>query len=439
MQHDWFLDLAYREIERIARAIHESRSSSSSLALLGDEWFKPKLPEPAKNVRVAAVDGGGGTEELVGGDVVYVVRAAAVYSFTSSIDRDLRMHLSNFKAPSILEALRNAVELDVALKALERLERGSFLLIDGSYLAVTCRHLSKIVKVYRKRESSQMSDIYALPYHVHVLAKLSSLIKEASRRGVTIAFVSKDTSFRILKEHLILRKLQELADEDELRKLKAAIEASLKTYPLRGRHLFVEAARNAKGEAKELLELLLNTAFRDTHLVSRALEEHNGVGYTKPLVVGLAFRELSRIAGKLREVLADSSLVYRKVTGREPGYEPQEVAKALERLPAAGVCYVKLGSRDQPLLLESLIQGKALREARIELGSYDSVDNIVPVLVRGYKNPVYYNVWLVAAHERATLKRSALKLYMSLLEKVYCERYHKPLPLARRVVMGAAL
>jgi len=266
-----------------------------------------------------------------------------------------------------------------------------------------------------------------------VLWKLVSMAAEA---GIRILFVSKDSGYRSFKEAVLLRLLARRAEEAGLEELAEMAERGSESYPLgRLREKLLAWRKRVDGELRALLDMALDLGYRDVLFIN---DYTNGLpGYTLPLelsIGGLYGSSIERPAVNL------CKRVEEYIGGREAENCRgllEDAIVAYENLPATRMIYVRLAPREDPLLVETLgetrLAGEGRRLARLEEGE----ESMLGVLVAGYAGPRFYNKWLVAAHEAATMRSEQMVLYVKLFDALARSRGVN-LRLARRTAVGVS-
>ncbi|MET1127841.1 MAG: DNA double-strand break repair nuclease NurA [Thermoproteota archaeon] len=435
MPGDWFLDIFTSAAEKLVEYL-----GRDGYAHLPDDidlgWWIPGLPEVSEVPRLAAVDGGAGIIQLEGGASLYIARAFG-YVEDGEPERDMELRLYPVRDARVLDMLRTWVEHRTARRMVYRLPKGSILFMDGSMKAVISTALSQVLKLHSGPASS-LTLVYAGLLASYVLIELVELVAEASRRGVLLAYVSKDHRYTALKEKVLLEHVASRAPETS-----SLVRAALEWYPLAARDQLVGLRRILPARLRRALDAALDRGYTDSAFIGDVQGPLQGYTYelTLPPPLRVA-RLLSRKGQKeLAERLVEkaSALAPGEVEEAEFAATAPRLSEALPLLPQVRLTYARLGVHDAPLLIELpgplagfYSAGRELREPGAD------VVTVVSALRRSYAGPAHYNVPLVAAHVNATLDSRQLASYARLLEHLSSLRGYSLKP-ARRAVMGRTL
>ncbi|AEM39782.1 NurA domain protein [Pyrolobus fumarii 1A] len=431
MKGDWFID-AYAAV--IDRLLSELRNEERQVPEVPTDWWVARLPEPSSDSPpLAAIDGGGGFEPLVGGSALYIARAMAVFNPPGDPVKVVDVKLVPARDTRILDALRSIVEHRAALRALERLPRDeATILMDGSYRAVVSAALSSIRRAAYGHVS--LASLYTGLASLELLVVLSKLFQVALEHGVRIAYVSKDSGYRSFKEAVLLDLLSKEAERLNLLDLSVLAERGARSYPLgRIREELLAWRKRVPPRLQSLIDMILDIGYRDTLFIDDFVGA--AVGHTLALELALGGLYGSDIE-KSVDKLCDRVDEY--IGGREAencrGLRDDAV-RAYQMLPAARMMYVRLAPGDDLLLVETPGSSRLASEGRSLEPLNDDEEEVLRVLVAGYAGPRFYNRWLVAAHEAATMRGEHLALYAKLLDSLARARGVR-LRLARRVSVG---
>ncbi len=435
MSADWFLDLFTAEAEKlISRPLNASRG----LQGVDDSWWVGGLPEPCgDDVAVAAVDGGGGLQPLAGGGALYVARAFGVTGpGPGEPERDLELRLYPVRDSRILDALRSWVEHRVAGRLVLRLRGGggSALLMDGSYRALVSAALTAVAKASRRLES--LSHAYLALASMELLVAVSELFRQAARRGVVVAYVSKDHSYSFLKEYVLLSHLA-----SRVPRAAPVVREALNWYPLRGRSELLAIRRGLDAQLRRVLDAALDQSYRDVAFIWDMVG--GSPGYSHPVTIPPSrrlYRVYSRGVRRVVESLCAS--IERLMPGEEEAEAcwggVERAVEAIDGLPGVEAVYVRLQPGEQPLLVELPAPHGFWSPGRRMLAPDDYVEKTIALLLRDYGGGDYYNLYLVAAHVNATLSAGQMEAYMRLLD-VLAAAHGVRLALARRTSMSRGL
>ncbi len=431
MRGDWFVDAFAAELDRLLSELKSGDRGAPSVEL--SEWWVPSLPPP-RDAPLAAIDGGGGFEPLVGGSAFYVARAIAVFNPIGDPVKVVDARVYPARDTRILDALRALTELRAALRALERLPRGerAFMLMDGSYRALVSAALGAIRRGARGQGS--LSSLYVGLASLELITVLWKLLGTAFEKGVNVVFVSKDSGYRSFKEAVLLRLLAKRAEAHGVEELALLAERCYSSYPLgRLRERLLAWRKSVEGELRALLDMILDLGYRDVLFI----DDYTGgaPGYTRPLEVSLGGLYGSSIE---RHAVRMCERVEEYIGGREAencrGLLDDAVV-AYESLPSTRMMYVRLAPRDELLLVETMGEGRLAGEGRRLSEVREEDEATLSLLVAGYAGPRFYNKWLVAAHEAATMRSEQMVLYARLFDALARSRGIN-LRLARRTWVG---
>ncbi len=427
---DWFFDLFTSEAEKLLTSI-----SGVVFPPIGEEylgsWWIDSLPDGV-DAEVAAVDGGGGFIQFSGG-VVYIVRA---YGYVSGDEpeRLLELKLHYVRDSKILDSLRNWLELRVARRVLYRLKRGAFLFMDGSLRSTIVSSLSSIMALGGKRGISSSSLIYSLLYSLYSIIELVELVREAKNKGVSIVYISKDSSYTVLKEKILLEKIASTLSNDK----RELIINELAWYPLSHRSKLAYIRREVNSAMRSIYDVGLDKSYFDQHFIADVIKSRRG--YSKLLRIPPS-KIMTRYFDKYRDLL--EKIVEYSVDVLGDGKDLWEFENASKRfidklplIPSTVSSYVKIGIFDWPFLVEiPWLDKKFFEPGREFVDDSREFEEIISVIVNFYVDSAFYNVPLVVAHNNATIDAKQLDLYARFLENL-AYQYNTPLRSARRTLLA---
>lgn len=426
---DQFFDLFVVEARRkLAEYVGRRPQYDYPVEALGDRILHKRIDGgTVADLRVAGVDGGIGVVRLYNGHQVIIARAAAVGP--DFIEREVKVDVAVVDSPSLAWAYLTIVESLVAIKALER--RGvDVLLMDGSLYAKAMRLVHNLIL------TREFQNLYYVPEFVAALYVLSRLIHRARELGARLVFVSKDHSFKLLKEHAVFEKLSERSREYVFQK-------GLSWYSVlwirKFRKELVELYKRARRydyEGARLLALLIAQSVTDADLLARVLPPGH---YTVPMLVGgcdayINYKGLATVDKlvKAAEERLQDSLIFRLRESFDSDLVGR-VKEALDALPKVYFFYVRLGRDDQPLLVDMPADGTRMFDGAAVKAFYPAaaVDDVVALLAQQYRDPVHYNTWLWYAHSIASMRAGQLSEYA-----VYIKSFAENVATARRVKLA---
>jgi len=426
---DWFLDLLSAEAEKLIDKLKERPHYALNVP---QDWWITGLPKPlSERTLVYAVDGGGGIQPLAGGGAIYVARAFA-YASNQEPERLLELRFYPTRDTRVLDALRSWLEHRVAIRVVLR-RQPPVLLIDGSYRATTLTALATIYRAASSRLHS-LSILYAALLSIELLVAVEELARLAFENGVAVAYVSKDHTYRVLKEKILLEAIAQVNP-----RLRRLIEQALAWYPLGEREKLLAIRRELSVRERGLLDVALDMSYRDAQFIVDAIGV--AIGFTLPLRVPLPHqlhkiltyiglkRLVERLCSNIEKYLGDSEASVCWANA-------DRLVSALDQLPAPLFIYVRLSPNDVPLLVELFATPSSIHSpGRILEEPSELVERVLAILVRDYAGPDYYNIPLIAAHLNATLSKSQMSAYMRLLENLAAARGLQ-LKFARRSIIG---
>ncbi len=436
---DWFLDLFTGEAERLLEQGPWGRGGRVE-ELVEPYWWVPGLPEASvEPPTVAAVDGGGALVPLQGGGALYIARAYG-YVEGGEPERVLELRYYPVRETVVLDALRSWLEHRAATRLVLRLPPGSVLLMDGSLWVTVTVSLSALARLARGAVQGP-GGVYAGVLSAYTLAEVAQLAEAAGRRGVLVAYVSKDHGFRALKEKLLLDRVAGLEP-----RLGPLVEAALEWYPLppRARIRLLESRGLLQGAALRLLDAALDPSYRDPSFIDEVAGQGQGYSWLLRLPPPQrVHRVLARLGARGLVEAAAERAEQLLPPGEREAHELRDqagrVAAAVDQLPAPLLQYMRPAPGDPLLLVEHPgpvggyhSPGRVLQEPR------GSVLEALAAIVSGYAGPEYYNIPLIAAHLNATLSSRQLGNYLRLLESLAAAR-GVSLGLARRASMARRL
>ncbi len=433
MTGDWFIDVYASVLEKLLSDVRKGEHVTPRIST--NSWWISKLPPPNRS-DVAAVDGGGGYEPLVGGSAFYITRAIGVFSKLAEPVKTVDVKLLPVRDAKVLDSLRAITENRAALRVVERLHADSILLIDGSYRALISAAIVSIKRAAYGYVS--LASLYAGLFSLELLSLVYRVLSIASQKGVVVAYVSKDSGYRSFKEAVLLGELAKLAEDNGLNDLAMLALNAYNSYPLgRLREQLLQWRRRVEEPVlRSILDMILDIGYRDTLFID---DFTGGVpGYTSALELSLGGlygasieKSVNRMCARAEEYLGDTEAENCR------GLAPLAV-EAYQRLPATRMMYVRLAPGDDLVLVETLSWERRLASEGRRLTSISEDEyRLISSLVADYAGRQFYNKWLVIAHEIASLKSEQLVLYTKLFYNLAKAR-GVDLRLSRRVSMGVA-
>ncbi len=420
---DLFLDLLVSLVNEVDRAVREytQRLTLPGNTLNIDDWWIRNLPRPPNtlDVLVAAVDGGGRFTDLIGGGALYIARAISVFSNGRNPIRMLKVEIAENRSRKYMDVLRSIVEFKTALKTVEHMPPKSILLIDGSYYVNVLKNLIRIVKLLRKVNKLKASEEKLLLKTMELLDTLAKLNKKAYDKDIIIGYVSKDSNLNILKEYILVTTICKL--DSKLCNLITRTKLNKITY-----ERISPILKKRDSDLKlDLLRILLDKDIHDVNIISAVT--NSLIGFSKPIIPAIN----NRLVSLLPLLIKEQANVIDKVEVEEPAN--------LLNLTLPMLSYVKLNPIDQPIMIEVLHKDLHFNLANTNNNLLTEVDeafiDLLKVIVKGYVNYKYYNIWLVKAHEYSHMSRRTFRYYLNYLDSMLRTRNLR-VPVTRKYSLG---
>jgi hypothetical protein len=421
---DLFMDLLIRELNSISGEMKSAEGRLNGLeGVIDGLWISINPSGSFRNA--VAVDGGLQEVKLANGHLLSMARAIAVNNMGMEPIRVVKVALFPESSPGSILTM-STLEVKAALEAINRYGGLRYVLMDGS-LFVKLLEALRVLLLGRS-----IGEVYAIPEAVEFLSITSSLLTEASRRGVRLIFVSKDTNLRVYKEYAILRELAKSSVGQVSELASEGLNYYSVTWSRRLRLRFFNLMRRLSGTREaSLMGLLLNQSVSDiTLLASSTRRVGISHGMVKPMVLsgGLSpwLSELSddELVRMVKRKLNDSLTL----RGVEPSLDPS----VLFNLPQVALTYVSASMDDSPMLVEVPIRGEGfLKRPRFrELNDTSVLTEVAGLMLGDYVDPVRYNGLLTLAHVYANFTVGQLGEYIAMLQDRLGLRFSRRLGLA---------
>ncbi len=460
---DLFFDLYVKEFEENIKPRLDGadrRSSSTYLLKVLDNvrpdemWRELKGLSKRDDYYVAAVDGGIRTISFTDGSEIVIARAIAVNNFGDKPIRTVRAHYLPVPSSAAYWAYLGLAELETCMKCvIEQLSklpenREKYLLIDGSLYA------RLIGAVHNLILTRGFLDLYYVPEIMENLYKLCTLLEECASYGIQPIFVSKNSSLKILKDHIMFTLLKEAFKRD------VGLKFSTEIYEIftRGsewysivwlrkyRKKLVELAREYNGSNRDLIrngiKIVISQSITDTCILEY-LAHRCGLScaISRKLLIGIVDaymndKKLTSPDSIYRMIIdrVEDSIMLRMCDDNEAEMYrrfAEKIRDKLNILPRILLAYVKFRKDDSPMLIEIPVNKWRLFDDTIPPKIfYDSFNmwNILEVLFSEYKDPYHYNRMLWLAHNYVTFRDSEFNEYVMMtiknLENVRGRRIH---------------
>jgi len=390
-------------------------------------WVPLNSMESAWPGKIGAVDGGSMSLRLDNGGALIITSA---YGFCEDFEERLA-ECAIVYPPSTyyVSILRQKLELRVARKLITKLGQRGLLLLDGSLYGL----LSKppITPIHAPSNyGSLLLDFYS---------EITNLLKEASDNRVWLASISKVSSSRFMRDYAIY-----LIHQKETERLKnsynlepkdlQSVETLLYELFRSPMKAFVTVKRlKAKyGIIMKKIELIAREVLIKTPDLFLLKHYTEGVGYTKPLLLGPS----SRLRDSYNNAISDPQgyTVRRLLLAEEYSNKVREILQGMMTADAIASFYVRLNHLDHPLKVDMPVSNLGLHRNFFDVSMPEFLENIdidelILSLKAMYGNKEVYNVWLYEADRRARLQKEDLKTLIEILE-----RKLGPVELARRAL-----
>ncbi|NPB00625.1 MAG: DNA double-strand break repair nuclease NurA [Crenarchaeota archaeon] len=465
---DLFFDLYAREFEKDVKERLRSgqdRAHTSLLKILDnvrcDEvWRGLRGLSKRNDYYVVAVDGGIRTISFTDGSEVVIARAIAVNNFGAQPVRTLKTKYLPVPSSAAYWTYLGIAELETCIRAvIEQLaslpeNKDKYLLVDGSLYA---RFTAAVHNLILTRG---FLDLYYVPEIMENLYKLCTLLELCGTYGINIVFVSKNSSLKMLKDHIIFTMLKE-----EL-KCSSSLNFSSDIYEIftrgaewysivwlrRYRKKLVELAKEYDGSNREIIRegirIVISQSITDACVLEYIASRNNiSFAISRKLLIGIVDAYMND------KKLVTPDAIYRMIIDRvedsimlrmcddieaeEYRRFAKKVKEKLEYFPRILLTYVKFRKDDSPILIELTIPKWRLFDDTIPPKIfYDSFNmwDTLEMLYSEYKDPFHYNRMLWLAHNYVTFSDSEFREYEMVairsLEGVKGRRIHT-------LIMGA--
>ncbi len=432
---DWFFDIIASMLPTVEEMLKKYSSVTTIPSWINEKkslwWVEKNVRADVDKVELAAIDGGGGYADLLGGGGFYIARAVAVYSSRSNPSRELLIDIVKYRARGYLDVIRTLAEIRVAQRAVQYLLPNSILLMDGSFYVTINYLFTKLLKIISKPDRIGLGEFYLLDRLLETIIELVKFMENVEKRNILVAFVSKDSTLKVLKEYLAYMFFNE-----KYPKLAELMEK----YPVGNRKIFLRIYRESDDpELKSMLSLILDTSYRDIQLITDLVGTSKG--YTKPLLLGALTEPIKRLRDKnyLKQLLSDTISIY-PFRGKQEEFNKQveTFINKVDSLKTPILSYVKVSEKEPPLMVEIFSQESIIETigTRKFVNENSYFDKVVRTLYRDYKGRRYYNLWLMYAHNYARLGRKQFLYYIRYIEALL-SRKHIRIPFTRRYSMEA--
>ncbi len=432
---DLFYDLFMRELQREkSDIVNNGRGNGLLDGLLQvfrrqDIWRRLGGLEKRQDYVIAAVDGGVRTVEFSDGSELVIARAVAVNNYGHKPVRRVNVKYLPVPSSAAYWTYLSISELDAALECVEsslsKFEtRERYLLMDGSLYSKLTGALHNLIL------TRGFLDLYYVPEIVESLKKLCTLLELCKKLDIKIVFVSKNSSLKILKDHIIFTTLKELVREGGALKVDTSIyeifTKGAEWYSIvwlrRYRKKLVELASKYNGINRDLvrrgIKVVISQSITDTCILEYLAHALGiTVGISRKLLLGVVDaymndKKLTNIDSLMKMILdrVEDSIMLR-MASEEEAERYRDSAKQLKNIviniPRILLTYVKFRKDDPPILVEIPVYRWRFFDdtipPKIFYDSYNMWD-IIEVLYSEYRDPYHYNRMLWLAHEYASFR-----------------------------------
>ncbi len=418
---DLFLDILVNLVDKVDYAVrsYNQRFIIPANVLDIDDWWIKHLPQPPSTLHtiVAAIDGGGRFTDLAGGGALYIARAISVFSDGRNPIRMLEVEVAETRSRKYMDVLRSLIEFKTALKTVENMPKKSILLIDGSYYVNILKCLIRIAKLLRKASRLKASEERLLLKTIELLNTIAKLNKEAYSKDIIIGYVSKDSNLNVLKEYILATSICKLDS-----KLCSLITKTRLDKVVYDRILSLTGKQDNDLKMK-LLKILLDKDIHDVNIISAITDSL--IGFSKPIIPTINSKLISLLPLLIKDQVNMMN-------------EAEDQVNILN-LTLPMLSYVKLNPTDQPIMVEALHKDLHFNLTNTSSNMLVEADeafiDLLRVIVKGYVNYKYYNIWLVKAHEYSHMSRRTFRYYLNYLDSMLRTRNLR-IPVTRRYSLG---
>jgi len=381
--------------------------------LLLKHWLP--LPETSSslNCTVYAVDSSDRVIELAGGGVIHIARSAAL---SNRQDKARKLRLHAFYPPSDEELseyrklMREHLEHEVALEAIQNLSAGDTVLIDGSIFG-RMTHVFRVLRIPGRED-----------FMFNYIETFQALLETCIKKNILLLGVAKDSRSTLLKDalltELLLKKIEKYDPETQLKiiALLRNLHREIRTVS--------EIARKIPDIVYEKIRYILKELLYRMPDYKLIMTSRVGTGYSHPLRL-----ELSRVSSGFVEMIftpKQRAKLARKIVANLPAgkADEQRTHKTLEHIasyPPVTVLYVKFTENDLPLRVD--VVHRDIKEWQIEEYTGFVVKGWKQVVIRclGLLSSLYaglknYNVLLTCVDQYVKFTRQSRDYYKSKIE-----------------------
>jgi len=449
---DLFYDLFMRELQREKDSILSNGRGNGLLDGViqvlkkQDIWRRLSGLERRQDYIIAAVDGGVRTVEFSDGSELVIARAVAVNNYGAKPIRKVSVKYLPVPSHAAYWTYLSISELDAAIECIQSdlssfESKEKYLLMDGSLYSRLTGAIHNLIL------TRGFLDLYYVPEIVESLKKLCMLLELCKELDIKIVFVSKNSSLKILKDHIMFTTLKELVREG------GALKVSTEIYEIftRGaewysivwlrkyRKKLVELASKYNGVNRDLvrrgIKIVISQSITDTCILEY-LAHVTGVsmGISRKLLLGMVDaymndRKLTNIDSLMKMIYdrVEDSIMLRMTTEDEAEKyreAARELRKFIENIPRILLTYIKFRKDDPPILVEIPVYKWRFFDdtipPKIFYDSYNMWD-VIEMLYSEYRDPYHYNRMLWLAHEYASFRDVEYGEYLMAVMRVLKE------------------
>ena len=415
-----FVDLLIKEVRNIQNEILSVVLEPEDKAafyrdLLLRRWYAIKdhpFNSPSAGT-IYATDSSDCTIELAGGGIIHITRAAALSNQQDEI-RKLKLHAfyppSDEELTEYRKLVREHLEHEVALEAIQELKGEDAILIDGSIFG-RMLHVFKILKIPGKED-----------FMIQYVRTLHQLLEECTRKNIILLGVAKDSRSTLLKEALLIELLAERVKNDP--KIWTTVETLLMRFRRRP-HDALKLLKRVSNEIGEEICRILQELLNKTPDYKMIIASKVSTGFSHPLKM-----EIKHVSSGFIKIVMDHKQradLARKLAASLPEKasieEVHEALSCISSYPPVAVLYAKFAEKDIPLRID-IIHPEVERwriEGRVGFaaGGWESITaRALALLYNLYAGLKNYNVLLTHVDQYVKMTHRVKEEYKNKIESL---------------------
>ena len=367
-----------------------------------------ELPKPSSEGCIAGVDGGIDFIRIEGGHSIVVARAVAVTSIGSVILEEPIIDVVSVSSDAIGIAYLTIAESLAALKAVEQGCR--YVLVDGSYYARV------IALTHNMILARHFDALFYLPELATALIALVKLVTSGAATGSEVVFVSKDSRFTVLKEHVLLGASARIAPTEYAGVIRRLMGIYSVLWIREFRHALYDAYRSdPSSDFGTLIRLVLDRGVTDPIMLEGVVRRPRFAA--KPVLIGAADAYLNKrrmltadaIFAESRKRFVDVIELDRQMDEAVLGELFDELRWALSNAPKIWLSYVRFAEDDSPIMVEVPAWKRGLMFDGTPIKAVDhlaDINHVYSLLAFHYHDAEIYNTLLWRAHNYASISGS---------------------------------